>query len=463
LSWSLVPEAIGIFADNFGEYPFINEKYGHANFNWGGAMEHQTMSSMSGVSGFGWAITVHELAHQWWGDMITCGSWHDIWLNEGWASYAEALYYLEVMGWSHYRSYMNNMAYRGGGTIYVEDTTDVWSIFDGNLSYDKGAWVVHMLRGVLGEEAFFDGVDAYYHSAHQYGSATTEDFKNVFEAATGVELDWFFDEWIYGTYVPHYRYSYGSVPSDTGGYDVFVMVRQIQTTNPQVFHMPLDIVVNFGPGDNDTVVCPIASRRELFKFNYPDDITSVDLDPADWVLKSRSLTQDYVFITTMDGELPDGFVGEPYAEPVGVYGGSTDLTFEITSGALPDGLTIDPEDGLISGLATSPGEFGFTVHVLDNINLASDEVALSLTINANACCGLYYEGYTGNVNCSEDGLVTLSDITGLIDHIYISKQELCCHLNGNTNGSPDWLLTLDDITRLIDHVYISRAPTALCP
>ena len=192
---------IEVFSQKYGEYPFVDEKYGHANFAWGGGMEHQTMTSM-GASDFGFSepVVVHEAAHQWWGDMITCESWSDIWLNEGWASYAEADYYLEKNGWFAYHNYMNSMAYTGGGTIYVYDTTNVWNIFHGGRSYDKGAWVVHMLRGVLGHEAFYQGVEAYYNSEFQHGAADTEDFRDVFEAATGVELDWFFEEWIYGTF-----------------------------------------------------------------------------------------------------------------------------------------------------------------------------------------------------------------------------------------------------------------------
>ncbi|MFQ5453111.1 MAG: M1 family metallopeptidase, partial [Candidatus Zixiibacteriota bacterium] len=140
--FNITPYALTVFSDNYGLYPYANEKYGHANFEWGGAMEHQTMSSMGGSSfGFSEPVVVHEMSHQWWGDMITCESWGHIWLNEGWASYSEALYYLEKNGWAAYHSYMNGMAYAGGGTIYVYDTASVWTIFNGGLSYDKGSWV----------------------------------------------------------------------------------------------------------------------------------------------------------------------------------------------------------------------------------------------------------------------------------------------------------------------------------
>ncbi|MFH1686174.1 MAG: M1 family metallopeptidase [bacterium] len=221
----VTPYALEVGSGLFGEYPFANEKYGHSNFEWGGAMEHQTMTSTAGSSfGFSEPVIVHEMGHQWWGDMITCESWGHIWLNEGWASYTEALYYEVKDGFQAYKNYMAGMAYSGGGTIYVYDTTSVWNIFHGGLSYDKGAWVCHMLRGVLGDEAFFDGITAYYNSEHQWGSATTEEFRDVFEASSGVELDWFFEDWIYGTYRPNYRYSYYQESSGSSGYDLYLRV-----------------------------------------------------------------------------------------------------------------------------------------------------------------------------------------------------------------------------------------------
>ena len=208
--YDVTPQVLDVLSDNFGMYPFVEEKYGHANFNWGGAMEHQTMTSMLGAGSFGFSepVIVHEAGHQWWGDMITCESWHDIWLNEGWASYSEALYYWDIEGWESYISYMYGMAYYGGGTVYCDDTTSVGRIFSGALSYDKGAWVVHMLRGVLGDSLFFEGIDAYYNSEHQHKAATTAKFQEVWETATGVDLDWFFEEWIYGEYFPRYVWQY---------------------------------------------------------------------------------------------------------------------------------------------------------------------------------------------------------------------------------------------------------------
>jgi hypothetical protein len=461
--WGITPDAIGILSAAYGPYPFLAEKYGHSNFQWGGGMEHQTMTSMTGSSfGFSEPVVVHELSHQWWGDMITCKSWQDIWLNEGWASYSEAAYFLDLYGWDYYRSYMNSMRYTGGGTIYVDDTTSVSRIFNGGLSYDKGAWVVHMLRGVLGESLFTTAVDAYYHSEYQYGAATTEEFKNVVEQATGVELDWFFDEWIHGTYFPNYNYYYTSRPSDSGGYDVYLVVKQIQSTNPTVFHMPVDFVFNYASAPQDTLVLKCDDRRKMFKFNFASDISSVVLDPADWILKTATNQAWTTFIVTPPEELSDGMADEPYNDTIEVIGAGGPYVFTITGSSLPTGLAID-NNGIISGVTSDTGTFNFGVNVYDYSNGKIDDVNYSLYIAPRVtCCGEFTGGYTGNTDCSADGKLTLNDITVLIDNVFITHAELCCHENGNVDGSTDGALTLNDITRLIDNIFITKLPTAAC-
>lgn len=145
-----------LFNNLFGTYPFAKEKYGHAQFGFGGGEEHQTMSFMGGWSH---GLQAHELAHQWFGDKVTCGSWRDIWLNEGFATYLEGLTQEAGIGTIDFKSWLqgkiNNVTSATGGSVWVDDTTSVNRIFNGRLSYDKGGMLLHMLRWKLGDANFF--------------------------------------------------------------------------------------------------------------------------------------------------------------------------------------------------------------------------------------------------------------------------------------------------------------------
>ncbi|MEW5994333.1 MAG: M1 family aminopeptidase [Candidatus Zixiibacteriota bacterium] len=439
--FGVTPGAITAYSDNYGEYPFVDEKYGHANFEWGGAMEHQTMSSMSGSDfGFSTPVVVHELSHQWWGDMITCKSWSDIWLNEGWASYSEALYYLETEGWASYHSYMNGMDYSGGGTIYIYDTTSVWNIF-GSIVYDKGAWVVHMLRGILGDSPFFTCVDAYYHSQYQHAAATTEEFKNVFETASGVELDWFFDEWIYGTYRPNYRWSYYQEPAISGGQNLYLRVEQIQTTDPQVFTMPVDFFFDVSSGPDDTLTLWIDKRVVLHKLNFPSAISTVQLDPAGWVLKYQSSQSGQLYIITLPEELDSAEQYISYSDTVEARGGVGARLWSISSGSLPSGYTLN-NLGVISGITSDTGMFEFTVRVDDAGSSWYDEVAYQLYVEPSP-------GIPGDVDSS--GEVDVADLTFLV--AYLFQGGAAPQILNTADVDASCQINVDDVTYYVAYLF----------
>lgn len=199
-------EMIALYNRLIGEYPFADEKYGHAQFGWGGGMEHQTMSFMYN---FGFELVAHELAHQWFGDYITCGSWQDIWLNEGFATYLSGLVYenlLDGYWWPQFKKLnVERIVSQPGGSVYVKDTTNIETIFSGRLSYSKGAWILHMLRWTLGDEAFFEGMKSYFNDQEvANGFATTSQFVKHMEAAGDTSLTTFFNEWFYGEGFPVY-------------------------------------------------------------------------------------------------------------------------------------------------------------------------------------------------------------------------------------------------------------------
>ncbi|MBN2411794.1 T9SS type A sorting domain-containing protein [candidate division KSB1 bacterium] len=278
-----VKHMIALFSKMFGEYPFIEEKYGQADFLGGGAMEHQTCSSFAF---WGEIVFAHELAHQWWGDLITCDDFHHIWLNEGFATYCEALWYEGFYDGKTASEYqMGGNLYLGRGTIYVEDPeNDV--IFHGGLSYSKGSWVLHMLRHVMGDSVFFDILKTYYSSKHQYGSATTEDFQAICEQVSGKNLTNFFRQWIYDEWHPEYYFSWNWEDLKNGQFKVFGHIKQVQKTGP-VFEMPLDITIQTNMGDT-TLVLFNNERVQTFECIVNAKPKLVILDKDNWILKEVS-------------------------------------------------------------------------------------------------------------------------------------------------------------------------------
>ena len=273
-TYALTVPMIGIFAAGFGEYPFVTEKYGHAEFTWGGGMEHQTITSMGGWSE---DLISHELAHQWWGDMVTCATFHHIWLNEGFATWSEAYWKEQTEGFGVYQDYMDAAAYYGAGTIYVEDPSDFSSIFSTNLSYNKASWVVHMLRGVLDDANFFTGLENY-RTLYEYSSATTEQFRDAMEQVSGVDLDVFFSQWIYGQYFPIYEYGWDVSRDET----VDLVINQVQT-NTGLYDMPIDVRITTTTGTFDfTVQNRLATQS--YRLSVSGEVESVVLDPDDWIL-----------------------------------------------------------------------------------------------------------------------------------------------------------------------------------
>lgn len=289
-----MPAAFDRYSQLFGDYPFKKEKYGMTELGYYGAIENQT-NTITNNMGTSWYYTsVHELAHQWFGGMITCADWHHGWLNEGFASYSEALISEHLNGFASYKTYMTSFEWYSGGSVYLPQDTDAFNIFQG-IIYKKGAYVLHMLRGVLGDSVFFNCMKTYATSSlFKYKHATTEDFKQVCESVSGQNLQYFFDEWIYDKYYPRYKYNFYSRSSGAS-----TALTICQTQGPvngwrPVFKMPLQIRFQFSTGSDTLITVMNDKLCQNYFFNFSDSVVSVSIDPDKWVLKGvvRDLTLD---------------------------------------------------------------------------------------------------------------------------------------------------------------------------
>ncbi len=283
-------DILDVFDSLFEVYPFINEKYGHAEWEWGGGMEHQTMSSMANLN-FG--LVAHELAHQWFGDKVTCGSWEDIWLNEGFATYLTGLTFENGLGtgatlWRDWRtSVINIITSQPDGSVFVDDTTSVNRIFSGRLSYNKGAYLLHMLRWKMGDQNFFTALQNYLQDPNlAFSYAKTADLKNHLELQSGLNLDEFFNDWFYGegypTYNLHLQYD------QNGDYELTVNQSQSHSS-VSFFEMPIEVEFR-GLGVDTTIIFNHTSDGQKFTFSWPHKVWAYEFDPELWICAKSNLT-----------------------------------------------------------------------------------------------------------------------------------------------------------------------------
>ncbi len=270
-------EMLELFSGLFTPYPFKNEKYGQTQFVWDGGMEHQTMTFMGG---FSHDLCAHELAHSWFGNMITLSTWHEIWLNEGFATYLTGISFEQMYNgewWPVWKSNTRNaIVSQPGGSVYVEDTTSVERIFDARLSYHKAAFLLHQIRWIIGDEAFYTAVRNYLNDPLlAYNFATTQDLKTHFESVSGVNLLEFFDDWYFGEGYP----SYGININELQDGQVLVTINQEQShPSVQFFEMPVPVAF-YGEGKDTIVVFDNTSSGQEYFISPGFVVDSVKFDP----------------------------------------------------------------------------------------------------------------------------------------------------------------------------------------
>jgi aminopeptidase N len=274
----------------FGEYPFLKEKYGVAEFLWfPGAMEHQTITGVSSnlITGknFFEDTYIHELAHQWWGNAVGPKSWKDIWLNEGFSTYSEALYYEAVSGKEALQSTMMSKY----SSNFTGSLAEPGAFLFTRTMYDKGAWVLHMFRYEVGDSAFFNSLRTYYET-FKYSNASISDFKNICENVSGKNLEKFFEQWVYSVGQIEIEYKTETVEKGED-FIVKIYLEQIQEDYEE-FHFPLEVKLILNEGEEKKYRFDIASKDTMLQFSTSDFPDSIALDPDNWLLAVINLKEE---------------------------------------------------------------------------------------------------------------------------------------------------------------------------
>ncbi|MCB2205632.1 T9SS type A sorting domain-containing protein [bacterium] len=319
--FSTVPSMMEAFTARFGPYPFDKVGYCITPI---GSMEHQTMISyaaslFTGLEEAG-STAAHELAHMWWGDLVTCRDFGDAWLNEGFAVFSEMLYEEYLGGEAAYREKLRETKQRyrisdsrNEGIFPLHDFPRATVSNYPATIYHKGGAVMAMLREVMGDTAFFEGL-LDYAQKHAYANASTEDLQAVMEMHHGSELGWFFDEWVFKAGWPDYIVQR---VSDNSSSPLRIQLLQTQdSTKYPFFRMPLDLQVVLLSGD--TVRTVLDSRALSFQeFSIPEapanDVKSITLDPRNMILKSVGYRT--VGISPLTSAAREISIGEAYPQP----------------------------------------------------------------------------------------------------------------------------------------------------
>ena len=301
------PAMIRFFGDHIG-FPYPWEKYAQVvirEFMFGG-MENTSATTLADdaavcdararVDNSTSSLIAHELAHQWWGDVVTCKDWRHLWLNEGFASYFDPLFHEYLAGRDEFDFLMHRAQQIGITSDNKHGRKPIVSVGSyGENVYSRGASVLHMLRFILGDQLFWRSLN-HYITKHQYTSVETNDFKNAIEEATGQNLYWFFDQWVYKAGYPIFSVS---SQYDDASKAVLLRVRQTQTIDSltSVFRTPVDVEITTRNGTRIERVT-IMSMDTVFALPSQEKPQMVIFDRGNWILKEidfRKSTDEWMF------------------------------------------------------------------------------------------------------------------------------------------------------------------------
>lgn len=358
-----VPTAFDTFISLFGDYPFKNEKFGFTQVAQNWSIENQTNPILGGMSA-GWEVSMlHELSHAWFGNSITNQSWKHIWLSEGFATYASALFYEAAVGKARYMQHLSSLSsrYVDDRSLILDDDSDYNTIFH-TIYFHKGAWVLHMLRGYLGDAVALNCIKSFAESTEfKYGHATTEDFIAHCTTVSGLDLTTFFEQWVYGKGYPEYHYEfYSDSERGKGGLTLSQVQSDLDASRREVFEMYIELKFHFQDGTSSTQRVFNNLKAQTFEFDFTKKIVKVEIDPNNWILRQNTISNSAELIgfdipdqtnSLIDRENMTITVSMPYG---------TDISALVPSIILiDDKASVSPESGLAQDF--SAGDLFYTV------------------------------------------------------------------------------------------------------
>lgn len=350
---------VELFSDLYILYPFWEEKYGHCLTQLGGGMEHQTMTTMGG---FSFGLVAHELGHMWFGDNVTCATWSDIWINEGFATYSNYLAEEFIHGWTSGQSFIKNAQDYAmsspGGSVYIPIEQiypgNEYRIFSGRLSYNKGAAIIHMLRHEIDNDSlFFETMDVFQ-TDYTDSTATGEDFRATAEAVTGMDWEDFFDQWYYGEGYPIYEIEYYNLD----GTNHFSILQTTSSSTP-FFDQHVDMRLYFDDASDTLISYHHNESLVEFDFYSGKDVMYIQVDPYDWNMEyvadisvdikenqspvsfrlGQNRTAEEITLHFSDNKLSNKNIQITDISGKVVISGNTDLdNYRISTASLPNGI-----------------------------------------------------------------------------------------------------------------------------